>query len=764
MKLLFVTDPLVTTAGAVRPALLLGKQMSKWGHDVEIASTQFAEPIIKTLKLDGIRHSFVGSGSSMVRSFPTFRAWAASLVKPVRMTLKNEDVYVINTSSCVLADSAVYYAQGTMTRTLDEISKNFPLAQQYAYYSLSPWLKFLEHRLVAGFRRLSVQFVANSHFCSSIYREWGFDVDRVIYPPLDTELFKASTSNPSEDFVLTHLGSFEKEGKFALIKAIASFGVKVKVFGAAPSRFRRAEHKNITFLGRVSDRELVDLYSNAMFTLFAFSHEPFGYIPAESMACGTPVLTFNRQGPGETVTDGQTGWLAKTDDEVVAKAVQIWKRGIDRRIRDSCRKKALDYDVKHISKIWIELLKNREINRQTGKYDREPQQRSTRIIVASPSLNMVGGAQRVCLHTIKALRKTGCRIALSTIDKTDWALVGTIFGETAKPDEELYLFSRMPKTTIVTFRQALIASSYALRLFIITMTNKANIVLNMGGELADNFGDLVYVNAIPLRLMHVFPQIQPVRGVQWSIYSRLYSAFLRFFGKGAGIMVANSSYTQDIINKYIGKRALVVNPPVVSRKILSGTSTNVRKNTVVTISRFRSAKCLAVIPEVANFVKDCEFVLIGTFDSGSGQCLRELSEEIDRLRVQDRVHIFKNKPQSYTLDVLRHAKVFLHTQVTEAFGMSVVESMAAGCVPVVPRGGGPWTEILGSQEGLYGFSYRSPSEAADKIRLLIKDEKLRREVSARATQRAMVFDSSVFEAKLLTILETFSVRNKCLLT
>jgi glycosyltransferase involved in cell wall biosynthesis len=360
VKLLFITDPLVTTAGAVRPALLLAKQMRIWGHDVEIASTQLAEPIVRILELEGIRHSLIGSNSSIIRSFPTLGAWAKSLVKPTRLTLTNENVSVINTSSCILADSRIYYAQGIMTKALDAISKNFPLAQQCAYYCLSPWLKFLEHRLVEKFRKSAEQFVANSIFCASIYREWGFKVDHIIYPPLDTMLFKASTSKPSEDFVLTHLGTFEKEGKFSLIKTIANFGVKVRVFGTAPDRLHRTEHKNITFLGTVSNGELVDLYSNAVFTLFAFSHEPFGYIPAESMACGTPVLTFNRQGPGESVTDFHTGWLAKTDEELVEKAVRIWNQGIDRNIRDSCRKKALNYDVKQISKKWIDILKKTE--------------------------------------------------------------------------------------------------------------------------------------------------------------------------------------------------------------------------------------------------------------------------------------------------------------------------------------------------------------------------------------------------------------------
>jgi glycosyltransferase involved in cell wall biosynthesis len=260
--------------------------------------------------------------------------------------------------------------------------------------------------------------------------------------------------------------------------------------------------------------------------------------------------------------------------------------------------------------------------------------------------------------------------------------------------------------------------------------------------------------------MHLFPEIQPKQGVQWRIYSRLFSMFLKVLGDSAGAIVANSRFTQAVIEKYVRKRALVVNPPVNSRKIESHGVPGHRKNTIVTISRFRSAKGLAIIPQIAVFLKDCEFVLIGTVDSGSESCLKELSEEIERLQVRDRVHIFKNKPYNFTLKVLSTAKVFLHTQSTEAFGMSVVESMAAGCVPVVPRAGGPWLEILDRQEGLYGFSYKSPREAADKIGLLINDESLRRGISARAAERAMIFDSSAFEKKFLNVVETISSHGK----
>jgi glycosyltransferase involved in cell wall biosynthesis len=384
----------------------------------------------------------------------------------------------------------------------------------------------------------------------------------------------------------------------------------------------------------------------------------------------------------------------------------------------------------------------------------EPQQ-PRKIIIASPSLNLLGGAQRACLHAIRTLRKINCKLALLTIDKTDWALVEEIFGETEKPDEELYLFAKMPKMPALALKQAFLAVSYALQLFWITMENKPSLVINMGGEIADNIGNIVYINAIPLRLMHLFPGIQPEHGVEWKIYSRIYSMFLMFLGNTEGIFVANSKFIQNLVEKYLGRRAFVINPPVVSNKLALYANCRSRKNIVVTISRVRSAKGLEIIPKIASRLKDCEFMLIGIVDNGSKTCLKELFEKIRKLRVEDRVHIFENKPYSFTLAALSTAKVFLHTQGTEAFGMSIVESMAAGCVPIVPRAGGPWLDILDQKQGKYGFSYESVREAAKITKRLVEDKGLWAEVSARARERALVFDSSVFEKKILGVVEKY---------
>ena len=214
----------------------------------------------------------------------------------------------------------------------------------------------------------------------------------------------------------------------------------------------------------------------------------------------------------------------------------------------------------------------------------ELQPQGMKIIIVSPSLNLLGGAQRACIHAINALEKTNCRVVLVTVEKTDWNLVETVLGDTAEPHEERYLFERLPRVPIVAFRQALLAFSFALYVFAFKTWNKRDLMLNMGGEIVDNVGDVVYINAVPLRLMHCFSGIQPRPGISWKVYSRAYSIFLRFLGESSGLVVANSKFTQKIIREFLGKKALVINPPVAASKIRSFAGGKKRENKVVTVS------------------------------------------------------------------------------------------------------------------------------------------------------------------------------------
>jgi len=65
----------------------------------------------------------------------------------------------------------------------------------------------------------------------------------------------------------------------------------------------------VRFLGRVSFKELPKLYSQAKLLLFTSENEPFGMVPVEALASGTPVVGTNSGGLQETVAHEQNGLL-----------------------------------------------------------------------------------------------------------------------------------------------------------------------------------------------------------------------------------------------------------------------------------------------------------------------------------------------------------------------------------------------------------------------------------------------------------------------
>jgi len=350
MSLLLLVDPLENLQGPLRPPHLLAKELKSYVNII-FASPSINEVVAETLRSEGFEVLSLGRHYYFTGSLLIFEAW----LRRSRFCPKDDSI-TINFSQCFLADSHIYYAQGPITRAIDDMRPELKLTYRLIYRLARSFLVKRDNSFNQELRKSSKFFIANSRFCATMYESWGISVDDIIYPPLDCEQFKPTTSKPSNDYILTYVG---KEAKYFTLKRIADVGVKIKAFGAKVPYIPKSllKHPNIEFLGRVSDEELVDLYSNALYTLFAFTHEPFGYIPVESMACGTPVLTYSKQGPNESVLNGATGWTTNYDEELVKLAVKIWREGYPSWMKAKCRERALEFDVKIIADKWLKIIK-----------------------------------------------------------------------------------------------------------------------------------------------------------------------------------------------------------------------------------------------------------------------------------------------------------------------------------------------------------------------------------------------------------------------
>jgi glycosyltransferase involved in cell wall biosynthesis len=375
------------------------------------------------------------------------------------------------------------------------------------------------------------------------------------------------------------------------------------------------------------------------------------------------------------------------------------------------------------------------------------------VVVVHPSLNRGGGAEKVCLATIRTLIHNGYRVKLVTIDRTDWSFLEESFGVLDRPSEEVNVMERIPirgrsSQGIFTFLFFLGELVYQ------QIKNEDAAVVNTYGDLVDSVADVSYINALPIRVVYKYPDYGFFSSVVGRFIAQAYGLYLKAVDKlfRSNVLVANSTFMQGIVKRHLGRDSTVVFPPVDLVKFCSVKDVN-RRNMVVTVSRLRAGKNLEFIPRVAKLVEKGEFMVLGLADEASQDAVAELEKAIKDLGVEDRVKLLVNQPFGKLVDILASAKVFLHTQPMEAFGIAIVEAMAAGCVPVVPRDGGPWFDILDQKQGFFGFSYRNVGEAARLVEMLLGDEDLRGAVSGRARERAMVFDGYVFEREFLRVVE-----------
>jgi glycosyltransferase involved in cell wall biosynthesis len=105
----------------------------------------------------------------------------------------------------------------------------------------------------------------------------------------------------------------------------------------------------VDYIGEISDHEKSDFLSGAIGLLVPIDWpEPFGLVMIEAMACGTPVIAYNRGSVAEVIDDGLTGFVVEDEDSSVIAVDRLsgLDRGAIRRqfeTRFTARRMALDY-------------------------------------------------------------------------------------------------------------------------------------------------------------------------------------------------------------------------------------------------------------------------------------------------------------------------------------------------------------------------------------------------------------------------------------
>lgn len=130
----------------------------------------------------------------------------------------------------------------------------------------------------------------------------------VINYPIDDQRF--TFSDQKEDYCLVSSRHLSYKRLDIIIEAFNTLDIPLIITGEGPETkyLQGRSHKNIKFLGHVSDRDRCSLMAKAKFVIVA-ALEDYGLVPIEANASGTPVIAYGAGGVMDTQISGLTGIL-----------------------------------------------------------------------------------------------------------------------------------------------------------------------------------------------------------------------------------------------------------------------------------------------------------------------------------------------------------------------------------------------------------------------------------------------------------------------
>jgi glycosyltransferase involved in cell wall biosynthesis len=176
-------------------------------------------------------------------------------------------------------------------------------------------------------------FLSPSRFTLNKHLDMGLDIPITHMPyflPKPDERLDAQRSAEQRRPYFLFVGRLEYiKGVHNLIEAFSK-NSEFDLLIAGDGAYREAleiqakDSKNIQFLGRLSQDELVDLYRNALAVIVpSICYETFGIIIIEAFSHRTPVIVNDLGALPEVVDDSGGGFVYRTEDELVAAMKKI---------------------------------------------------------------------------------------------------------------------------------------------------------------------------------------------------------------------------------------------------------------------------------------------------------------------------------------------------------------------------------------------------------------------------------------------------------
>jgi len=348
-----------------------------------------------------------------------------------------------------------------------------------------------------------------------------------------------------------------------------------------------------------------------------------------------------------------------------------------------------------------------------------------RVLIYDPYLDTLGGGERYVLTLALSLLNRGLEVEIAWNSQIDLDKASLRFGLNLS---ELKL---NPKAFDIFSRRSGLIDRFNL-------TNRYDIVFwASDGSLPFLFGknNLVHFQ-VPFTRLGGNPAINMLK--------------LFFINK----LVYNSQFTRNVIERSLPRsKGFVLYPPIATKEFLPGK----KENVILSVARFDSPSHLKrqdvlidAFDEFSSKVDGFRLILAGGH-KGNQQILDDLKEKAKRLPVE----IIPNPSFNELQQLYSKAKFFWHAtgfgidetrepEKAEHFGMTTVEAMSAGAVPIVIGKGGQ-KEIVTSE---VGFLCSDAREIALNTIELFKNPNKLKKMSKNAVIRSKIYSTENFYEKI----------------
>ena len=157
---------------------------------------------------------------------------------------------------------------------------------------------------------------------------------------------------------------------------------------------------------------------------------------------------------------------------------------------------------------------------------------------------------------------------------------------------------------------------------------------------------------------------------------------------------------------------------------------NKKKIEIIWVARFISWKHPEIVLKLARNLKkqnyNFQIKMLGT-----GKLINKIKRKIKKKNLNDVIEVVGQVPSNKVKEYMEEADIFIGTSDSqEGWGAVINESMNAGCAIVANIKMGSVPFLI--QDGINGFTYKRYKELENKVKKLMEDKNLRKEIGKNA--------------------------------